>query len=1789
MKRLSLAIIALLLLSAGVRAQSGFVQVHSVVLDPSGTPYANCSGNASFVPSPSATQVPTIGGSTFPTTAVIASCDSFGAFNLTLADNNFVVDGHTSPPASQWQFNILAQAGTPGFACTLTITGITQDISAQIQACAAPLPATGGGNVFAFSVVQQSATPSFVGNQDTVFSFLLNQSVTSSTFITNAKPGTSPIYYINICQDNVGGRTMVWPSNVTLPANYVFSTAPNACSPVAFAYNPNTATWSPWMNVNATGGGGGTTVSLQTNGVVNPSQTVLNIKNGTGIGVASDGSGGVTVTNTGSGVSSGNAGVAQASNGASGFQPMLISDANGLATIAEDLSTKGPNPNIDVRQFGARDLPINNSPNNGGPTGTISSGSQTLTLSANVGGCSASSQCYFANDGIDVLGAGANNTAPTPSAPTITPCVATGPTMTGHCEAAPAGALSQCVQIADLDNGYGITASTTEVCTATGQPLGAVSTNITSCTRTNAQVTCPTSTNTLTNHAFVYIHGTNDDLHFGFWGNLASATSTSITYNTKYDTRYGAPTSSTGGTVTQFNMLDILLPAYTGTQLQHVIFEGTTGAEVYVGLTPPALSGSTDTSLLHFQYMGIPVPATRPYYVPNTPPSSATPDILVTKVTTVAGSVLGIRDPATNSVAGAATRIDFYPALLAAAQQQNSQGGMIYIPAPQTCGNVYAINSFASINQTNHSAISSAATIVANGTLSLTTTKLTGSTNLNPCAMTAPGFALESYTTITGLAYPTVWLNGGGGSIRDMTVTNNNSSGLSLLDSTGNTSAYSNFTASTGGLHGIAFYRLSGNTSSGDFGFKCWNCSWLSTQDAQGSNATPSVITKNTGYINVDRLSMDGHGLYVDMGSQGSVNVHINMDYESQGPTMPMFAVGGSNGNLSGWFHIEHAVDDSGGTPIIASYAIPGGTFGGSAELNYSNVIGSFPVIGGNGFASLLVHAPNIPVGQNVDVISTNGGTSSDYINKQVFMAGPTSQVGVGQITTPAVAPTASQTTGCNGSFPAAGTYTYSVIFFDEGMTNIFFPWSGANSGGIQIWNHATTTSPSSGNVTLNGTSQCALITEPTPPNGAVYWWPLRSGEAPVVSLITGGTAACGFPNTVIGTPIPVGTTQVFDASSHCVSAGPSSNSTSLSGIQGGAIWSNTYNILQYVDVTETSVPANPATGFERWYSNAITHQLSCILPSGASCIASGIGTGNQNCLTDWATTSALGTVCSSIAGQVAVANNGSPPTFLSPAMIDSPNSPVVTTPYLIACDNASTIIDRTKTIRFQAGASAITIPLSSGSGCLGLVTTVFDDEAGALTFTRSSPDTLTIVNGSTALDAQTSFTLANGQYATLSQNATGLWLVRVAIGASAGVSSFTGDGAFLSNSASTGAVTATLAPAAANKVWGNCTTSSGTPTYCSISLAMLPTGIPNANLANPSTTVNTQTCTLGSSCTVTYANIPAGALANGTTATTQSAGDTSTDVATDQFVNTAVSNAIAAVNPAVAVLAATIGSNLTGTYSNGASGIGATFTITATGAFTLDGVAINTIGQRVLLKDQTSGFQNGVYTATIVGTTGISPVFTRALDYDQPSDINTTGAIPVQSGTVNASTSWLLTSTVNTVGTDALTYVQFSIAPSNIVTQTSNATTNQVCTYTGANKICVPALVAAANMNAQYSKGSCTELWGGSGTSFALTSGDDAISNNSCYNDSGVTRTITAVKCRSDNASNTTTVNPTFGASGTGTTILSGALTCGSSLAYSSSGTVSNASWTTGTGITPAMAGTLTGTSIAMIVEYTF
>lgn len=147
------------------------------------------------------------------------------------------------------------------------------------------------------------------------------------------------------------------------------------------------------------------------------------------------------------------------------------------------------------------------------------------------------------------------------------------------------------------------------------------------------------------------------------------------------------------------------------------------------------------------------------------------------------------------------------------------------------------------------------------------------------------------------------------------------------------------------------------------------------------------------------------------------------------------------------------------------------------------------------------------------------------------------------------------------------------------------------------------------------------------------------------------------------------------------------------------------------------------------------------------------------------------------LAGQVAMSQGPSlPPQMTSTGILDGPASPVATTPYLVQCDSGAATLDRTRVIRFQAGAGVVTVPLSSSAGCGGGFTVrLLDDGAGTLTVNRSSPDTFSVFNGASAADGAASFTLANGGYATLNQGAAGLW--EVAVSAAGGGGTVTGSG----------------------------------------------------------------------------------------------------------------------------------------------------------------------------------------------------------------------------------------------------------------------------------------------------------------------------------------------------------------------------------------------------------------------------
>jgi hypothetical protein len=115
-----------------------------------------------------------------------------------------------------------------------------------------------------------------------------------------------------------------------------------------------------------------------------------------------------------------------------------------------------------------------------------------------------------------------------------------------------------------------------------------------------------------------------------------------------------------------------------------------------------------------------------------------------------------------------------------------------------------------------------------------------------------------------------------------------------------------------------------------------------------------------------------------------------------------------------------------------------------------------------------------------------------------------------------------------------------------------------------------------------------------------------------------------------------------------------------------------------------------------------------------------------------------------------------------------------------------------------------------------------------------------------------------------------------------------------------------------------------------------------------------------------------------------------------------------------------------TPTYANGASGVGATLTAGSNTTLTVDGTAapLNTV---VLVKNQASAFQNGIYTVTTAGSGAAAWVLTRATYFDQAAEMKAGSYTFISTGVNNINTSWVLQTAVATVGTDSLAFNQFS------------------------------------------------------------------------------------------------------------------------------------------------------------------
>jgi hypothetical protein len=261
-------------------------------------------------------------------------------------------------------------------------------------------------------------------------------------------------------------------------------------------------------------------------------------------------------------------------------------------------------------------------------------------------------------------------------------------------------------------------------------------------------------------------------------------------------------------------------------------------------------------------------------------------------------------------------------------------------------------------------------------------------------------------------------------------------------------------------------------------------------------------------------------------------------------------------------------------------------------------------------------------------------------------------------------------------------------------------------------------------------------------------------------------------------------------------------------------------------------------------------------------------------------------------------------------------------------------------------------------------------------------------------------------------------------------------------------------------------------------------------------------------------------------------------------------------------------------TYNNGTSGIGATLTKTAPlSALSIDGGSPS-VNQRILVKNQTNGAYNGVYTVTAVGSASVAWVLTRATDYDSSgtgtNEIDQGDYVLVISGTTQANTSWVQqTALPITVGTTALVFTQFA-AP--VTYSAGTGLTLAGTTFSITNTAVAAGSYGTASSVPTYSVNAQGQLTLSSNTSIAINGNQITSGTVGSSYISGSYTGITGVGTLTAGTWNATTIAAGYGGTGQSTYTIGDILYASGSTALSKLADVAtgNALISGGVGVAP-------------------
>ena len=229
------------------------------------------------------------------------------------------------------------------------------------------------------------------------------------------------------------------------------------------------------------------------------------------------------------------------------------------------------------------------------------------------------------------------------------------------------------------------------------------------------------------------------------------------------------------------------------------------------------------------------------------------------------------------------------------------------------------------------------------------------------------------------------------------------------------------------------------------------------------------------------------------------------------------------------------------------------------------------------------------------------------------------------------------------------------------------------------------------------------------------------------------------------------------------------------------------------------------------------------------------------------------------------------------------------------------------------------------------------------------------------------------------------------------------------------------------------------------ITNAQLAGSIANAKLANSAITIGSDSVSLGGTQTdlngITSLDVDNITVDSNTISTTDSNGDlvlspdgTGTvtvpsgyegraGFGSDSLVNKSYVDSVAnGLDVKESVRVATT-ADLSATYDNGAG----TLTASSNGAISIDGVSLS-LNDRVLVKDQSTATQNGIYKVTTVGSGSAAFVLTRTPDANDAAELTGGTFTFVEEGTANADNGYVATHNgTPTFGTTNIAFDQFS------------------------------------------------------------------------------------------------------------------------------------------------------------------